>query len=123
MADRTNATQYSELVNYLRQRKLPGQQLLTQDPSVSLALGEQPHWNDALVLGALAQQGRWDDSYFVSELHDVRFYAVVSLVDHFWTPRMTKELGDHYYAAASFGGTFNHIVYLPRRSLSSVAAQ
>jgi hypothetical protein len=114
MSDPTNATQYSALVNYLRERKAPGRQVLTQDPSLSLTLGEQPLWNDALVLGALAQQHRWDDSYIVSQLHEARFYAVVSLMDYFWTPRMMKELTEHYYVAATFGGTFKHTVYLPR---------
>ncbi len=116
MCDPSTGEEYARLLLYLRQHKPAGGQLLTQDVSLSLALGERPLWNDALVLGTLAKQRRWDDRLIVSNIRQRRYYAVVSLVYHFWTPAMQKELADNYTRAATFGGTFEHVVYVPRPS-------
>ena len=118
MSDPKNAEEYGNLISYLEQQKTPGCRMLTQDISLSSALGEEPVWNDALVLGVLAQQGRWDDRFVVSELHQRHFYAVVSMVDHFWTPALNKELRAQYKIGAKFGGTFEHTVYVPKQSSS-----
>lgn len=111
-----NVHAYDELADYLRSKRVAGRSLFSQDASLSLAVGEEPVWNDALVLSALRKQNRWDDSFPALQLRTQKYYAVVILVNRFTTPALRDELANHYYRAAVFGGMHAPLVYLPMRS-------
>jgi hypothetical protein len=106
---------YESLLADLGQRKVAGKSVLSEDPSVSLRLGETPWVDDMFVFGELVQRNVMDDRPLVEAVGRQEFYAIIMRDPRYWPAALRSAVTQHYavhqWVVASPMG--NYAILLP----------